>query len=334
MRSLITAFTVAILGMANASMALAQTSGELAGTTTFPFKPVRIVVPYTAGGGTDSVARGLAAQLSEVWKQPVVVENRPGAATVIGADAVAKSPADGHTLLFSDSATFVINPHLSNKLPYDPQKDFAPIALVVRLAPVVAISNAVPVANMREFIAYAKANPGKLTYASFGKGSYPHVVSEQLKQMTGIDLIHVPYKGSAAAVTDMLGGQLSMLIVTLSVFEQHEKAGRLKVLAAATEKRLSLRPDLPTVAESGVTGYSVSVWFGLAAPSRTPDMILDRIHADVSSILADPAYRAKFVTGLSLEPGGLTRAQFGDMLRDEMGSWGRWVKASGADRAE
>jgi tripartite-type tricarboxylate transporter receptor subunit TctC len=296
----------------------------------FPSKPVRIVVPYTAGGGTDSVARGLASQLSELWKQPVLVENRPGAATVIGADAVAKSAPDGHTLLFSDSATFVINPHLSSKLPYDPHKDFAPISLVVRLAPVVAVSNVVPASNMREFVAYVKANPGKLTYASFGNGSYPHVVSEQLKRMAGIDLIHVPYKGSAAAITDMLGGQLSMLIVTLSVFEQHEKAGRLKVLAAATDKRLSLRPDLPTVAESGVPGYSVSVWFGLAAPGKTPDAILDRIHADVAGILADPAYRAKFVTGLSLEPGGLSRAQFAQLLREELGRWGELVRASGA----
>jgi len=313
------------LGLLGASAAFAQGGGSM-----FPSKPVRIVVPYTAGGGTDSVARGLASQLSELWKQPVLVENRPGAATVIGADAVAKSAPDGHTLLFSDSATFVINPHLSSKLPYDPHKDFAPISLVVRLAPVVAVSNAVPASNMREFVAYVKANPGKLTYASFGNGSYPHVVSEQLKRMAGIDLIHVPYKGSAAAITDMLGGQLSMLIVTLSVFEQHEKAGRLKVLAAATDKRLSLRPDLPTVAESGVPGYSVSVWFGLAAPGKTPDAILDRIHADVAGILADPAYRAKFVTGLSLEPGGLSRAQFAQLLREELGRWGELVRASGA----
>ena len=242
------------LGAALAASASAQAPGTASASAEFPGKPVRIVVPYTAGGGTDSVARGLATRLSELWKQPVVVENRPGAATVIGADAVAKSPADGHTLLFSDSATFVINPHLSAKLPYDPQRDFAPISLVVRLAPVVAVSNAVPANTLREFIDYAKAHPGKLTYASFGSGSYPHVITEQFKRMAGIDILHVPYKGSAAAVTDMLSGQLSMLIVTLSVFEQHEKAGKLKVLATTTDRRLSLRPDLPTISEAGEIG--------------------------------------------------------------------------------
>ena len=296
----------------------------------YPAKPVRIIVPYTAGGGTDTVARGLAQHLSEQWSQSVIVENRPGAATMIGAEAVAKSPADGYTLLFSDSATFVINPHLSKKMSYRPLVDFAPITMVVRLAPVVAVSGTLPVNTMAEFIAYAKANPGKLGYASFGAGSYPHVVSEQLKRMAGIDLIHVPYKGSAAAVTDMLGGQLSMLIVTLSVFEQHEKSGRIKVLAAATDRRLTLRPDLPTVSESGVPGYSVSVWFGLAAPAGTPEAVLDRIHTDVTRILANPAYRERYVAALSLEPGGMSRAAFAALLREEEARWGQLVRDSGA----
>ncbi len=296
----------------------------------WPVKPVRLVVPYTTGGGTDMVARGLAQHLSELWAQPVVVENKPGAATMIGADFVAKAPADGYTLLFSDSATFVINQHLSSKMPYRPRVDFAPITTVVRLAPVVAVSPSIPVSSMAEFIAYAKANPGKLSYASFGAGSYPHVVSEQLKRMAGIDLIHVPYKGSSAAVTDMIGGQLSMLIVTLSVFEQHERAGKLKVLATATEKRLSLRPDLPTVAESGVPGYAVSVWFGMAAPAFTPEPVLDRIHADVLKVLADPAYRARYVTAQSLEPGGISRAAFAELLKDEEARWAQLVRESGA----
>ena len=299
-------------------------------TPTFPSKPARIIVPYTAGGGTDTVARGLAQHLSDRWGQPVIVENRPGAATMIGAEAAAKSAPDGHTLLFSDSATFVINPHLSQKMPYRPLQDFAPIALVVRLAPVVAVSATLPVTTLSEFIAYAKSQPGKLSYASFGAGSYPHVVSEQLKRMAGMDLIHVPYKGSAAAVTDMLGGQLSMLIVTLSVFEQHEKSGRIRVLAAATDRRLSLRPDLPTVAEAGVPGYAVSVWFGLAAPAATPESVLDRIHADVSAILANPAYRARYVTALSLEPGGLSRSAFSQLLKDEDARWGQLVRDSGS----
>ena len=201
---------------------------------------------------------------------------------------------------------------------------------MVRLAPVLAVSGTLPVQTLSDFIAYAKANPGKLSYASFGAGSYPHVVSEQLKRMAGIDLIHVPYKGSAATVTDMLGGQLSMLIVTLSVFEQHEKSGRLKVLAAATERRLSLRPELPTVGEAGVPGYAVSVWFGMAAPAGTPEPVLDRIHADVSKILSNPAYRERYVTALSLEPGGMSRADFAKLLREEDARWGQLVRDSGA----
>ena len=301
-----------------------------AGAQTWPGKPVRMIVPYTAGGGTDTVARGMAHQLSEAWGQPVVVENRPGGATMIGTEAVVKSPADGTTLLFSDSASFVINQHLYAKMPYRPLTDLAPVALVVRLAPVLAVSNAVPATNVRELVAYAKANPGKLSYASFGSGSYPHVITEQLKRMAGIDVLHVPYKGSAAAVTDMLNGQLSMLIVTLSVFEQQEKAGKLKVLATANGRRLSLRPELPTLSEAGVPGYAASVWFGMAAPAGTPEPILTRIHADVMKALADPGYRAKFVAAQSLEPGDLTRAQFAALLKEEEERWGRLVRESGA----
>ena len=301
-----------------------------AGAQTWPGKPVRMIVPYTAGGGTDTVARGMAHQLSEAWGQPVVVENRPGGATMIGTEAVVKSPADGTTLLFSDSASFVINQHLYAKMPYRPLTDLAPVALVVRLAPVLAVSNAVPATNVRELVAYAKAHPGKLSYASFGSGSYPHVITEQLKRMAGIDVLHVPYKGSAAAVTDMLNGQLSMLIVTLSVFEQQEKAGKLKVLATANGRRLSLRPELPTLSEAGVPGYAASVWFGMAAPAGTPEPILTRIHADVMKALADPGYRAKFVAAQSLEPGDLTRAQFAALLKEEEERWGRLVRESGA----
>ena len=296
----------------------------------YPSKPVKIIVPYTPGGGTDAVARGLAHQLSEAWGQPVIVENRPGGATIIGADAVAKSPGDGYTLLFSDSAAFVINQHLYSKMPYNPMTDLAPITVVVRLAPVLALSNAVPANNLRELIAYAKANPGKLTYASFGSGSYPHVITEQLKRMAGIDILHVPYKGSAAAVTDILNGRLSMLIVSLSIFEQHEKAGKLKVLATATEKRLALRPELPTISEAGVPGYSASVWFGMAAPASTPAPILDKLNADIRKILADPTYRQKFITAQSFEPGGMSRAEFAALLKVENERWGQLVKDSGA----
>ena len=296
----------------------------------WPNKPVRMIVPYTAGGGTDSVARSLAQQLSKTWGESVLVENHPGAATIIGADLVAKAPADGYTLLFSDTATFVINQHLYAKMPYRPLIDLAPIAEVVQLAPVLAISNAVPVNNLKEFITYAKNNPGKLSYASFGSGSYPNVISEQLKRMAGIDILHIPYKGSTPAVTDMVGGQLSMLMVTLSVFEQLEKAGKLKILATATEKRLSLRPDLPTISEAGVPGYSANVWFGLATTAGTSEIILDKIHKDTVKILTTNSFVDKVIKSQSFEPVISTRAEFSAFLKNEESRWGQLVRESGA----
>ena len=301
----------------------------LAISQSWPNKSVRMVVPYTTGGGTDSVARSLAQQLSKTWGHSVVVENHAGAATMIGADLVAKAAADGYTLLFSDTATFVINQHLYTKMPYRPLVDLAPIAQVVQLAPVLAISNAVPVNNLKEFIAYAKSNPGKLSYASFGSGSYPNVISEQLKRMANIDILHIPYKGSAAAVTDMIGGQLSMLMVTLSVFDQLEKAGKLKILATATGKRLSLRPDLPTISEAGVPGYLANVWFGLAATAGTPEAVLDKIHADIVKILSEPNFVDKVIKAQSFEPVITTRSEFISFLKNEELRWGQLVRESG-----
>jgi hypothetical protein len=289
-----------------------------------------MVVPYTTGGGTDSVARSLAQQLSKTWGQTVLVENHPGAATMIGADLVAKATADGYTLLFSDTATFVINQHLYAKMPYRPLVDLAPIAQVVQLAPVLAISNAVPVNNLKEFIAYAKSNPGKLSYASFGSGSYPNVISEQFKRMANVDILHIPYKGSAAAVTDMIGGQLSMLMVTLSVFDQLEKAGKLKILATATGKRLSLRPDLPTISEAGVPGYLANVWFGLAATVGTPETVLEKIHSDIVKILSEPNFVDKVIKAQSFEPVITTRLEFINFLKNEELRWGQLVRDSGA----
>jgi tripartite-type tricarboxylate transporter receptor subunit TctC len=248
---------------------------------------------------------------------------------MIGADFVAKSAPDGYTLLFSDSAAYVINPSLYAKMPYHPMSDLAPITVVCRLAPVLAISNAVPARSVPELIAYAQVHPGALSYGSFGSGSYPHVVMEQFKQMAGVDILHVPYKGSSPAVTDMIGGRLSMLLVTLSVFDQQEKAGKLKILAAATEHRLSLRPDLPTIAES-VPGYSVSVWFGMAAPAGTPQRLIDRIYADLAGLLADPAFNEQFLKPQGLEPGGETPVAFAARWQTETVRWATLVRASGA----
>ena len=299
----------------------------------FPGKLVKIVVPYTPGSLTDAAARGVAQRLSEIWSQPVIIENRPGAGTSMGAEYVAKSASDGYTLLFSDNGTYTINPHLFSKLGYSPIADFAPITIVFRSLPVFALSNAVPARDFREFLAYVRANPGKLSYGSFGIGSFPHVATEQLKQMAGLDLVHVPYKGGAAAITDLIGGRVALLMASYGTFDQSEKAGRLKIIGAATEKRLAVRPDLPTVAESGVPGYSMSVWFGMAAPAGTPAPVLDRIHADVVKILHDPGpdgFNEKFMRPQVLEPGGNSREDFAAMIKAEYAHWGRLVKAIGA----
>ena len=299
------------------------------GAAGYPDRPVRVVVPLTPGGGTDTIARGLTQRLSVMWGRSVSVENRPGSGTIVGAEAVAKSAPDGYTLFFTEPATFVINPHLYRKLPYDPIADFAPITLVCRLSPVLAVSNAVPANNMAELIAYAKANPGKLSYGTFGSGSYPHVAMEHLKHMAGIDLLHVPYKGSAGAMPALFSGELSMLLINMSVFEPHLKAGKLKVLGAATERRLQLHPDMPTIAET-LPGYFINAWFALAAPAKTPEAILDKVQGDVVKVLAETEFREKFLKPQSVEPDGRPRAEFAAFLKRELEVWGQMVRQSGA----
>jgi tripartite-type tricarboxylate transporter receptor subunit TctC len=294
----------------------------------FPDHTVKVVVPYVAGGGTDSVARAVSQGLQELWGQPVVVENKSGAGTAVGSEYAARSAADGYTLLFSDSSALVINPHVYSKLRYDPIKDFEPVALAVRLAPVLAISNDVKAKSVAEFIAYAKAHPGELTYASPGTGTYTHIAMEYFKHMAGIEMLHVPYKGSSPAMTDLLAGRIASYMVTYSVFDQYEKDGKLKILAAATDKRLPNRPDLPTIGET-VKDYSIDVWFGFAAPAGTPAAILDKIHADVNKIVNDPAFVEKFIKPQAFIAGNLSRAQFAAQVKSDFAKWGELVKIAG-----
>ena len=294
----------------------------------YPDRPVKVIVPLTPGGGTDTIARGLTQRLSTLWGRNVYVENRPGAGTIPGAEAAARAPADGYTLFFTEPATFVINPHLYRKLPYDPIADFAPITVVCWLSPAIALSNAVPARTVAELIAYARQNPGKLSYGSFGNGSYSHVSMAHFAQMAGIDLLHVPYKGSAGAMPAIIAGDLSMILVNMSVFESSLKAGRLKVLGAATERRLPVHPELPTVGET-VSGFSINAWFALAAPARTPEAILDRIHADVLKVLGDTSFVETFLRPQSVEPGGISRAAFVELIARETPVWGKMVRQAG-----
>lgn len=298
----------------------------------FPNKMVKIIVPYTPGAVTDTAGRSVAQRLSEIWGQPVIVENRPGAGTTIGAEYVAKAAPDGYTLLFADNGTFVISPHLFTKLNYDALTDLAPITAVFRSTLVFAMSNAVPANDFREFLAYVKANPGKIVYGSWGNGSNPHLAIEQLKQMAGLDMVHVPYKGGAPALADLLGGRVGLMMASYPLFAPHEKAGKLKVVAVAGEKRLSIRPDIPTVSESGVPGYTMISWFAMMAPGGTPAPVLDKIRDDIVKVLRDSradGFTEKYLKPQALEPGGDAREEFASMIKTEYAQWGRLIKSVG-----
>ncbi|MBI4290889.1 MAG: tripartite tricarboxylate transporter substrate binding protein [Betaproteobacteria bacterium] len=298
----------------------------------FPNKVVKIVVPYTPGAVTDTAGRSVAQRLSEIWGQPVIVENRPGAGTTIGAEYVAKSAPDGYTLLFADNGTFVITPHLFSKLNYNALTDFAPITVVFRSTLVFALSNAVPASTFKEFLAYVKANPGKIVYGSWGNGSNPHLAIEQLKQMAGLDLVHVPYKGGAPALTDLIGGRVGLMMASYPLFAPHGKAGKLKVVAVAGEKRLSALPDIPTVVESGVPGYTMISWFAMMAPGGTPAPVLEKIRADIVKVLQDnraDSFTEKYLKPQGMEPGGDSREEFSSMLKTDYARWGRLVKSVG-----
>jgi tripartite-type tricarboxylate transporter receptor subunit TctC len=276
------------------------------------------------------LARAMAQSLSEAWKQPVLVENRPGANQIIGVEAVAKSPADGYTLTFSDSASYVINPHLYKSLPYNSVRDFAPVVALARPSPVLVANVSLGANNFQELLALAKSKPGSLSYGSFGSGSYAHISMEHLKKLAGIDLIHVPFKGSAPALTALLSGQISLMLVNLGNVDAHVKSGKLKLLAAGTGKRLALAPQLPTIAESGVPGFEASTWWGMLAPINTPRDVIARINTDANKVLANPAFRDRYVTRHGLEPVGNTPEQFAALIKSDLDHWANLVKVSGA----
>jgi len=319
----------AIVRRLSCAALLAWAGGAHAGAPgAYPDRPVRIVVPYTPGGATDTVARSIASRLGDKWGQPVIVENRGGASGMIGAGAVAKAPPDGYTLMLSDSAPYVILPSLHANMAYHPLKDFAPVTVVARQVPILVVSSKLPVRNVKELVAYLKAHPGT-PYGSLGPGSYPHVAMEEFQQLSGTRMLHVPYKGTAQVITDMIGGQVSLYIGTLGAFQQQEKAGVVRILAVATDARVPLRPDLPTVAEAGVPGFSVNVWFGLAGRAGTPPEILDKIHADVHAVLSDKHFVDEVLMPQALTPGGDSRVDFGKLMRRDTERWRRSIQEAG-----
>jgi tripartite-type tricarboxylate transporter receptor subunit TctC len=307
---------------------LAAVSGT-AYAQTYPGGPVKLIVPVPAGGVTDTMARIIAQRLTEAWGHPVVVDNRPGGNYAVGAQAVARSPADGLTLLVAPDSTVTANLHLFSKLPYDPVKDLTPIIVLCRITPVLVINPSLDAKSVPELIALAKAKPGSLNYGSYGIGTYAHLSMEDFKQKTGTDIVHIPYRGAAPAATALLAGDVSMLLLNLSSIEEHEKTGKVRILAVASDKRAVLRPDLPTVAEAGVPGFSTTAWFALWGPPNMAPELVARIHADVAKVLESPQSREFFRTN-SFERVDLSPAQFSQLIQDDLKHWGALVKAVGA----
>jgi tripartite-type tricarboxylate transporter receptor subunit TctC len=295
---------------------------------TYPDKPVRLIVPLSAGSAVDTLARIPAEKLSQMWGQQIVVDNRVGANGIIGTEAAAKAAPDGYTLLLTNDAALATSPALYPKLPYDPLRDFAPISLAASI-PVILVAHASqPFTSVKELVDYAKANPGKLHYASGGNGSAQHVPMEMFKQTAGIDLVHVPYKGLAPAFNDVVAGQVPVMFTGLSNAPQHIKAGRIRALAIGAARRSSAMPDLPTMQEAGVAGFDYSAWAGFLAPAGTPAPIVQKVNADLAKALAQPDVREKLTAlGFELAPG--TPAEFGEMIRREIAKVAKVVKEAG-----
>jgi tripartite-type tricarboxylate transporter receptor subunit TctC len=294
----------------------------------FPSKVVRIVVPFPAGGGTDILSRALAQRLSEEWKQQVIVDNRPGAGANIGAEHVAKSAPDGYSLLMA-STIHSINPSLYPKLAYDPQKDFTPITLVAETAQVLVVHPSVPAASLREFIALAKTRPGQLNYSSAGNGSQPHLAAELFKTMTGIQLVHVPYKGAPPAMTDLIAGHVALSFATSPTAVPNVKSGKVRALGVSSTSRIPSLPDVPTIAEAGVPGYEASGFFGLVGPAGMAQPVVQKINASVVGIVKDAGMR-KTLSELGYEPATSTPAEHAAFIRMEVAKWAKVVKESGA----
>jgi tripartite-type tricarboxylate transporter receptor subunit TctC len=296
--------------------------------TAWPTKPIRMIVGFAAGGSTDVTARIIAQALSERLGQPVVIENRTGAGGNIGADAVAKADPDGYTLLMTTSSTFAANPSLYKSLPFDVQKDFAPIALTAFIPNLLVVNPSVPSSNVADFIAYLRANPGKLNFGSAGNGTSQHLSGELFNSLAGVQMVHVAYRGGAPAVSDLLSGQLQVIFAPLVEVIQQVRAEKLKALGITTAKRSPLLPEVPTIAET-LPGYEITLWNGLLAPANTPPEIVEKINRATSDALRSAEVKAKLAEQGS-EPVGGTPAEFKSFIASELVKWRGLVQVSGA----
>jgi tripartite-type tricarboxylate transporter receptor subunit TctC len=294
----------------------------------YPSKPVRIINPFAPGGPVDLLARAVGQKLQEAWGQPVLVETRAGAAGNIGIEYVARQPADGYTLLVMPTGNAVVNPHIFPKLPYDPLRDFAPVTLLATVENVLVVHPEVKAASVQELIALARANPGKLTFSSPGVGSQAHVAGEMLKSMAGVQMLHVPYKGMAPAMNDLLGGQVSFMFLSMSSALKQVQAGKLRALGVASRSRSSAAPDLPTVAEQGLPDFEALSWYALMAPAGAPAGLIDKIAGDAARALRAPDVRERLL-GLGANPVGNTPTELAQMLKREHAFWGEFIRKAG-----
>jgi len=314
------------------SLALGLLVGALAwlpnaGAQEYPTKPIRLVITYPPGGNTDLVGRALALKLGEFMGQQVVVDNRGGAGGVLGSMITAQSAPDGYTIMLGTSAGMVINPLLSRKLTYDPVKDFAPVSMVVIVPQLLVINPQLPVKNVRELIAFAKAKPGYLNAGSSGVGTPNHFGTELLKWLAGVDIVHVPYKGGAPALTDLLGGQIQMAFSSVPAVLPHIKAGRLVALGVGSAKRSPALPNIPTIAEAGVPGYEYTTWYGVFAPAKTPRTLIARLNAEIVKAMETPDIKDRF-TALGGDPDPGTPEELRAYMANESAKWAKIIKAA------
>lgn len=309
--------------------ALACLAGGSAAAQNYPTRPIRLVVPFTPGGSTDILARLIGQKLGETWGQQVIIDNRPGAGGNIGVELTAKSTPDGYTLVMGHIGTFGVNPTLYAKLPYDPIRDFQPITLVAKVPNMLAVNLSVPAKSVKELVALAKAKPGTLNFGSGGNGSAAHLAGEYFKLLAKIDIVHIPYRGTAPAMTDLIAGQIGMMITGVPPLLQQVKAGKLRALAVATAQRLPLLPDLPTIAEAGVPGYEATQWYGILAPAGTPRAIVSKLHQGIAQALTRPEVKERLAADAA-EPVGNTPEEFGAFIKAEIARWAPVIKASGA----
>jgi len=300
----------------------------LATAQAYPAKPIRWISPWPAGGANDIFSRAIGQRIGESLGQQVLVDNRPGAAGTIGSDIAAKAPADGYTLVMGSSPTHAIAPALYPALPYDPLRDFSAVTLVGSVPNVLVLHPSVPAKTVKEFIAVAKARPGKLNFASTGNGTSQHLSAELFKFMAGLDMVHIPYKGTAPALTELVAGQVDLAFENMPALIPHIQAGRLRALAVTTTKRSAVMPELPTIAEAALPGYDASVWFGVFAPAGTPRPVIDRLHGEILKALQTQDLKSRMI-GMGTDVSGMGPDDFSAYVRKEIPKWANLVKAAG-----